>query len=400
MHFEYKIQRIVAGVLALAVFGYLVWLFIDIVSGPAEDEEDIAFSGMLLLEQYQCRRSETSHLIVRGVEDNYRLGNTETARVERSGLNQPLHIGTRDFDEPGQDMDLFDHFELPHDTASGLFVIRMVPPSQTQNDNLIIGRFTLNYETQRRGHGLFFGQNPSHIEQLPGWSRRSDIYWAELGNIEMQSGESLLDIIQDENFGGVIDLMVGDDTIVDFAGIAYCAKPPDSNGLTLWVRSIRPNLTEMPPSVDAGDEFYFTALCLNDPDTYDRRCDPFVGDVPCEIALPMVCYRPGEHAYPGGEVWVHPDMGVDARYWSNQQSARFWSGGNLALTLPVAGDQFDSIEDANNYCRSEFGEEWRTADFHIAAPGYRFSGVGRTEYVGRAWVDIRDQPYATCWDRQ
>lgn len=388
-----------AGACAVAISGFAAWFLWGQFNPSSDDEVDTAFSGMLLLEQYQCRRAETPHLNVRGVEDVYRPGNIETARADRSGLDQPLHIGTRNFDEAGQDADLFDYFELPRDTVSGLLVVRMRPPRTVQNDTLILGSFAESLEAPGMGADGYYDVSIELVDQRSEWAQRADIYWAELESIELRSGESLIDFVRDASRDGVIDLMVGDDTIVDFAGIAYCVEPTISNGLTFWVRSISLGPTEATPAMGASTQSYFTALCSNDPDEFDRFCDPFIGDTPCASSLPMLCYRSGDHAYPGDDVLTHPAFGNDARFWTRQEGPRFWSGGDFALTSPVAGNDIETINDANNYCRMTFGDEWRTADFHIVAPGYRFAGIGSTDYSGRAWVDIRDQPYGTCWGR-
>lgn len=384
------IRRVAAGICALAIAGVLGALVVSQSGHERADEADAVFSGMLVLEAFECRRAETSHLVLRGLEDSYRPGNVEGARIERSGLDQSLNIGTRDYDEGRQDADLFDYFRLPATTVSGRFVIRMQPPTTTRNDTLILGSFAESLAFLEGGEGGFLDLGLENLAQTPGWSQRSDIYWADLGDIELRSGATLIEFIRDPTRDGVIDMMVGDDTIVDFAGIAFCTEPESSNGLTLWVQSASARIADGQSPAFGGEPSYLMAMCTNDPDELGRYCDPFVGDTSCDTPLPLICYRPGDHPYPGETVWARTGLNIPAR---------FWSGGEFELTLPILAEQFETFESANNYCQAHFGDEWRVADFHIDAQGYRFSGLGRTTYIGRAWVDIRDQPYGTCWSR-
>ncbi|CAK9045252.1 Transcriptional regulatory protein DegU (Protease production enhancer protein), partial [Durusdinium trenchii] len=242
-------------------------------------------TGMQLLDRHQCRRGETARLLVRGLEDNYRSGNVETARSDRSFSDPSPVIGRRNFDEAGQDLRLFDYFELPPSTVSGLFVVRMSPPALTQNDNL-------------------------------GW--------------------------------------------------AYCrTRKAESaaDGLTFWVEAGRTDAEAAAPPEPDRSVSLLTAYCTNSPDMNGRHCDPFVGDTPCAAELPMICYRPGRLPYPGRADGVQAEA----------MRELFWSGGDFALTSAIAGERFETIDDANAYCRAEFGDDWRVADFHLAPQGYRFS---------------------------
>jgi hypothetical protein len=389
-----QIHRLIAGVLAVAALGALLWIVWPVDPVQSDDNADAAFSGTLLLEQYACRRGETAGLIMRGVEDAYQPGNREAARFDRADRHERVSIGIRNYDDRGPDAELYDYFELPRTTVSGLIVVKMMPPAGQQNDGMMIGSYadSRTVSTQEDG-SMFRGSvasiRVSSVEDYPGWSRRADIHWAALEDVELGSGESLVDFVRDPARDGVIDLRIADDTVVDFVGIAFCGEPEIRNGVTLWVSS-----TEAAPAVEILPEMstegsFIVATCRSGSETR-QSCDPFLGDTRCNRSVPMLCYRPDNYPYPN-------DVDLTGRHAFVEGG--YWSAGELALTTPVAGDQFTSIRDADEYCRAEFGEAWRVADFHLNSQGYRFWGIGRTDYSGRAWIDIRDQPHGTCWDR-
>jgi hypothetical protein len=76
-----------------------------------------------------------------------------------------------------------------------------------------------------------------------------------------------------------------------------------------------------------------------------------------------------------------------------------WAGGIAAATLPVRGDRFQSLGDANRYCQLSFGPEWRVAEHHDGNKGdggWGFYAAGVIPHTSRFWVNINDQP-ANCW---
>lgn len=384
-----NILRLVAGVAAILTLAGAAWMMLPFPPEPTE-EVAAAFSGALLLEQYQCRRGETAGMIIRGVEDGYRPGNREVGRFERFVPNRLASIGLRNYDDRRPDAELFDYFELPQDTVSGLFVVRLTQPTAQENDNLILGSLADNNSLGRDSGGNVFSESIVTLEEQPGWSRRTDIYWVALEDVVLQSGETLVDYVRAPHRDGVIDLEITDDTAVDFAGVAFCIEPAQQTGLTFWVDAVEasPSASTRPADEPHNDS-YIVATCANDPGTRPS-CEPFLGDTRCNRSVPLICFKPDQRPYPNH---------IDFTGRLADIEGGFWSAGELALTSPVPGNQFATIDDANSYCRSEFGDEWRVADFHLDAQGFRFWGSGNTSYSGRAWVDIRDQPYGTCWGR-
>jgi hypothetical protein len=118
----------------------------------------------------------------------------------------------------------------------------------------------------------------------------------------------------------------------------------------------------------------------------EHVCDPIAGDMPCSTPLPVACLRPGSAPVPEALERLH--------------SAWSWTGGFVALTAPVPASRFRRIGEVDRYCAARFGPRWRTAELHDGYSIKGLTGFGRMPAgVTRAWIDIADQPYATCWSR-
>lgn len=348
-------------------------------SGDDEHSPEIV-SASLVVERFSCRRGETRHVEWRGQEDGYASEDAEPARATRAGDTRMTGIGLRDFDQTGLDMELFDYFEPPRDLTSGLLVIRMYSQDTGRNDTILVGDYPDDAMNDDSATGDVFRNRLQSLAELSGWTQAGDVYWTDLGDISLESGRSLIDFVRDPDEEGLVDISVGDDTVVDAIALVTCSPPESGTGMTFFVRQL----------IDADGESpgVVRATCYPQ-ERSDGYCDPFVGETRCNRALPVVCFRPGVTPFPVAS--SGPGSGFDSR---------FWTGGDIALTPPVAGDEIATIADADALCRAEFGEDWRAGDFHLGGRGFLFQGAGTTEYEGRAWVDIRDQPYANCWSRQ
>src|SRR5204862_93674 len=110
-------------------------------------------------------------------------------------------------------------------------------------------------------------------------------------------------------------------------------------------------------------------------------CDAYHGDTVCTERVPLLCiYKPAT-PFP-------VPTGVN-----NGDQYNRWAGGVIATTLPVAGNTFATLADADKYCVVQFGTGWHTAEFHDGW-GWHFQAYGGTS-AGRFWVNIKDQP-ANC----
>jgi len=118
----------------------------------------------------------------------------------------------------------------------------------------------------------------------------------------------------------------------------------------------------------------------------DAQCDSLDGDTDCDQALPLLCFS---------------DLGLPEPVSSPGVNQYYtWSGGIVATTPPVAPalDGLATLTDADLYCEAEFGPDFRAAEFHDGW-GWNFLAYGNVGEEPRFWVDIDDQPDATCWTR-
>ncbi|MFB7476946.1 hypothetical protein [Kitasatospora sp. NPDC056184] len=112
----------------------------------------------------------------------------------------------------------------------------------------------------------------------------------------------------------------------------------------------------------------------------DGQTNPYQGDTPSSVLLPVLCiYRDGRPA-PGGV----PTSGYDA-----------WSGGEVKVTPGLAGWQLTSRAAADRKCADYFGGGWRMAEFHDGN-GWSLWAHGTLPAGTRFWTAIDDQP-ANPW---
>ena len=120
-----------------------------------------------------------------------------------------------------------------------------------------------------------------------------------------------------------------------------------------------------------------------------NQCDPYEGDTDCNAELPVLCFYDANLPKPSTLV-------IPNNYHE-------WSGGIVATTERVAGNSFASIQEANTFCVSYFGEDWRVAEHHDGSSiGWYFKAYGNVgdtwnEHYPRLWVHVSDQPNGTCW---
>lgn len=339
-----------------------------------------AANGMALLEDYRCRRGETRRVVVRGGEDGFSV-----AGDERAGFHPrlaPLEVERVarqvGYDDGDMDGEVADHFELPSRIASARFMLRLRPIGDNSNDSLRIGDLTsasLGSAPSKRN--MAYASILDLARGAP-WSRRGEVFWADIADLRTARGQTLLEFIQAGSGPKIIDVSVGDDTAVDFMAMAWCERPPGGKGLSF---AHLDTLATM-----RADHVAFE--CRDDRPG-GRACDPINGDHRCDAELPLLCYRdlglPAPTGFPAAQAEI---------------MTRRWSGGEVAATAPVAGDRFATIGAADRYCAGQFGEGWRVAEWHVSGRGWGFSArSGGRRFSGRYWVDIRGAPYGTCWRR-
>jgi hypothetical protein len=356
---------------------------------PAPEVADKPVSGMALLNSYRCRRGETRRIVVKGIEDGFSPEGVEPSNRREAlsavQFDTPGRATRADYDQSSGDGYVLDYFDVPPNVARALFVIGLKPVLDDRNDTLMIGDFVgLARETPGDGNPYFY-EPISKLSALAGWTRSGPLAWVQFSDIPIEprsaGGASLLDQVrsgQSEAF----DVRISDDTAVDFMGIAYCEEPGSHGGLTVAVED---RLKALTPTV--------LLLSTNPGPNGVRGGDPFLGDADCREALPLLCFRDQGKPAPA----AISDYRANG---THQDRARHWTGGTLRLSAPVRGSDLATVADADRRCASAFGAGWRVADFHAGGAGTTLSGLGQRAAPGqRAWVDIKDQPYGTCWKR-
>jgi hypothetical protein len=118
-------------------------------------------------------------------------------------------------------------------------------------------------------------------------------------------------------------------------------------------------------------------------------CDAYKGDTECSKPLPVLCIYKPTPAFP-------LPVGVN-----NSDIYNRWAGGVVATTAPVPGNTFADSAAVSAYCKAQFGNGWRVAEFHDGW-GWDFQAYGGTVSAPavpstRFWVHINDQPAGNCW---
>lgn len=116
-----------------------------------------------------------------------------------------------------------------------------------------------------------------------------------------------------------------------------------------------------------------------------NSCNATQGDTQCTTSLPLLCIKKSGTGFP---------LPLPSTVNNSDQYYR-WSGGVIATTAPLVPPA--TLAAANNVCSTQFGADWRVAEFHDGW-GWAFQaygGVGNPS--DRFWVHINDQPNAICW---
>lgn len=116
-----------------------------------------------------------------------------------------------------------------------------------------------------------------------------------------------------------------------------------------------------------------------------NACDAHHGDTLCTTPLPLLCIKKSGAGFP---------LPLPATV-NNSSLYSKWSGGVVGTTAPIVPPT--TITAADAMCTTQFGPDWRVAEFHDGW-GWAFQsygGVGSPSQ--RFWVHINDSPGATCW---
>jgi|GEM_PF-2653465 len=350
--------------------------FSQTASLPAVQTHDQ--TGMEIVDGYRCNQVERKISLINGIEDNFALSGVEPAslhaRLDDLPYYEFIKQNLRDYDEKGDDRDLIDFFEVPSNISKGIFIIKLDLSVDHDNDSLIIG--DLAFESyERKTH--FVSRIPQLLSNAK-WKQNGLVYHIDLADLivknpHVNGTSTMFDFIRSADGKRIVDIQVSDDTAVDFAAIVACEKPGEDRGVTMLQYSDRPNPIDNISHLTCRGGAKFSP------------CNPKSGDTKCDIELPVACFHDLRASLPDN---LRDEPAV----------AHFWSGGELAYSKPVQGFDFETVNDVNRFCAQSFGQDWRVANWHDGG-GSEIAALGDIQSDQRVWVDIKDQPYGTCWKR-
>ncbi len=331
----------------------------------------------------RCARGLTRIERVGGAEDSFAASGAEPARIRPERLPnayldtvanaQSGAMQLRDYDEGSQDKVLIDHFDAPRDIVSGAIVVSLRTTDGSSNDGLRLGN--LNELDFADG----FGQVESFGYAFKNEGTNTDAAQAVVGvpletltqNPRAAFKGNFIDYLNRADRPDAVDFEVDDDTMIDVVILVLCQKPQVERGTSFSEYR----------SKFAGPDVSFLSCFL---DKTQAPCNPFEGDQLCTAALPMACYKPGGRAPPD---LVKAGLGEG-----------YSPGGEVRATTPVAARNFATRADADKYCAAQFGAGWQILEYHVGAGG-AIATYSDIAPKSRLWVDVSDQRYANCWDR-
>ncbi|MDZ4364151.1 hypothetical protein [Brevundimonas sp.] len=362
-------------------------------SATRRQAEAIPRTGMEILNAHACGRGETKQILILGTEDGFSPAGSESGFI-RPGRTYAFYLsreGAGQYDQVNVDRTLADSFKIEGPVAGGLFLIRIrgLNATDSQNDSMTLG--ALSRAPEAVGGAWVSGGSLADFGSTGGWSVEGESILAPLDDIEMQmrgdvrvaadgsalpAVRSLTDFLNEGGDAGWLDVSIGDDTAVDFMGLALCRPPAVRRGVTLASMGL--------PGSEPSRLIHLS--CHHSRDG-EPRCDPYVGDTVCSATKPVACLKPGDIPAP-----------VDR---SGRILTSAWSGGDIAVTDPVSGDRFRTVGQVNAFCARLFGDGWRVLTLHDGNRLQSVSGRGdRATVTDRVWADIADQPHGTCWARE
>jgi len=340
--------------------------------------------GMEFIDAYSCERAENKIVMFRGKEDNFSYEGDEAANINPQLLESPYYrdlVGGnnrvhshRDYDERGVDKILLDHFKLPADITGGMFVFRASAEGNTETDTIGFYDFhkaqVKNASTTILGFGMMYEnaladyliENTSDILAIP--------IEAMKGRSLDKKHHNLASYLNANDRSQTLDLMIQDDIMLDFAALILCQTPQVNKGATF---------------IEIASKWYGPGVSYMGCNVNKTQpmCDPIIGDQLCSVPTPLACYRDGEGRPP------------DIKGFPKGT----FLGGEIRQTKPVRGDQFQTYTETVKFCQSEFGEDWRVLSYHEAGGG-AVASLSDIQINTRMWIDVIDQPYATCWSRK
>lgn len=379
--------------LGAALLGALAtWLVLMQVGGYGLARPDAAAPsvksatpGLDIADRLTCRRWQKRVMLVGGAEDGFARGGSEPARIDPrllgSGYYKDLNEGIsrltvlRNYDEGGVDKYFIDWFEMPRGIESAQLVIRTLGESGSDNDSIRIGDLYEDPTGQTRFGTTEFGGRLADPSQRKALADGSSLQVIDLTKRSASNGgpPQFIDWANSPTRPDRMDVAVGDDTRVDFMALVLCLAPQEARGVTF--REFHND--------SIGSDLSWLGCTM---DRSQSGCDPFSGDLTCKAALPVGCFKGGDR---------QPDA---ARLDRLHLSVDSFSGGEVRMSVPIAGDKLPTLAAANKYCQAQFGDGWHVLSYHEGG-GAGLVTYSRIAPKSRMWIDIEDQQFANCWDR-
>jgi hypothetical protein len=109
----------------------------------------------------------------------------------------------------------------------------------------------------------------------------------------------------------------------------------------------------------------------------DDTTNAYNGDTSCDVELPVLCLRRSGLPAPDG---------IAFDFYNG------WTGGDVALTAPVAGHTLTSRAAADALCAATFGDGFAMGEHHDGGGGWHWWARGTIAPTGRFWATVDDQP--------
>ena len=349
--------------------------------------------GMAALEAFTCPVGTIKRLQLRGQEDAFARTGAEPSRLSEGLRRFPVHTrrfeqrgqygGSRDYDEMGEAKHLYDSFDLDAGLVEGWLVMGLLDSAIGARDGigLYITEVWDGLDTLAERNAVTGARPISALQEVV---RRGEYSVRGARLSEMTTPDFREDASEvTRKFFDVVDaalpqrpevelgVVVGDDASVDFLGLATCHARKEPYGMSWSSSHLFRDLTGL-------------NLMSCNFDLTQEHCDAMAGDTPCSAQLPLACYRDGARQPPTGIPVAQ--LRIEANF----------SGGEIRLTKPVAGEDLATRDDANAHCARSFGEGWSVLDHHVAGGDLALTHSD-LPHGARAWVDIRTSPNATCW---
>ena len=338
-----------------------------------------ATPGMDILDTYRCPAGQKKIQISRGVEDGFARAGHEPAIIRPEVLELPFYeylyneknsiFTFRDFDELGIDKFLISSVDVPPKIAGGVFVIGMKSGGRVGTDLIRISDLLSLAPNSKTS--VDFAVKISDVLSGETGELIDGIAVIDLKDFETNLSETnirhFIDYIETSEKKATFDVVIHDDTRVDFFGISFCQNPLERHGTTMSV-----------DSRGFGKDGVDVLQCNYDPN--QRPCDPVLGDTLCTSAVPLGCYKDGNGPMPENPLF----------------NPNFFIGGEVKATPPIIGETLSSITAADETCAENFGEGWRTLSYHESGGGNVIAYMNAVPHM-RMWVDVKDNPSASCW---